>query len=89
MIDEGCEITYGNKCKEKSTISEKSYCSYEDNYQTHCKKYDYDCTHFSKDDGGGLKGINEENKKQCIKLTGSNTCSSVIIDEYCSIDETD
>lgn len=36
-----------------------------------------------------MKGINEESKQQCIKLTGSNTCSLVIIDEYCSINETD
>lgn len=36
LIDEGCEIISGNTCKEKSTISEKSYCSFED-YQTHWK----------------------------------------------------
>ena len=89
IIDEGCEITSADKCQAKSTISQTAYCSYEDSYQTHCKKYNYDCSHFSNDDCGGLKGIKEENKQQCIKLSGSSTCSLLTIDEYCSIDETD
>ena len=86
IIDEGCEITTSDICQAKSDISQTASCSYE-NYKTHCKKNNYPCTHFSDDQCGGLKGINEEDKEQCIKF--SSTCSLVEIDEYCSVDETD